>query len=87
MCSRDLNRRSRTFSTSGTASPARCNSKLLAGREGDRRLLETPAVPLPLGADGNIVHLVITDNITANRVAEETIAAQQSQLIHISQIF
>ena len=50
-------------------------------------MLETPAVPLPLGADGNIVHLTITHDITANRIAKETIAAQQSQLIHTSRIF
>jgi len=67
--------------------PARLDAIRNCWPEGARRLLETPAVPLPLGADGNIVHLAITHDVTANRVAEETSAAQQLQLIHMSRIF
>ena len=58
----------------------------LVGEQGTRRWLETHAVPLPLGPDGSIVHLAVTHDITAARVAEETIAAQQSQLIHVSRL-
>jgi len=83
MCSRDLNRHSWSFSTSRTASSMQFET---VGLKGTRRLLETHAVPLPLGTDGNSVHLAITHCITANRVAEETIAAQQSQLIHMSRL-
>lgn len=58
----------------------------IVGLKGTRRWVETHAVPLPLGTDGNIVHLAITHDITATRVAEETIAAQHSQLIHVSRL-
>ena len=58
----------------------------IIGMQGTRRWMETHAVPLPLGPDGNIVHLAVTHDITAARVAEETIAAQQSQLLHVSRL-
>lgn len=58
----------------------------IIGLKGTRRCVETHAVPLPLGADGNLVQLAITHDITATRLAEETIASQQSQLIHVSRL-
>ena len=58
----------------------------IIGRQGTRRWVESHAVPLPIGPDGTIVHLAITLDITAARVAEETIAAQQSQLLHVSRL-
>lgn len=58
----------------------------IVGMQGTRRWMEAHAVPMPLGPDGSIVHLAITHDITAARVAEETIAAQHSQLIHVSRL-
>jgi two-component system sensor kinase FixL len=56
------------------------------GLNGTRRWVETHAVPLRLVPDRSVVQLAITHDITAARVAEETIAAQQSQLIHVSRL-
>lgn len=58
----------------------------IIGLQGTRRWMETHAVPLPIGPDGVIVHLAITHDITAARMAEETIAAQQLQLLHVSRL-
>jgi PAS domain S-box-containing protein len=58
----------------------------LVGLKGTRRWVETHAAPLQSGSDGNVVHLAITHDITAARAAEETIAAQHSQLIHVSRL-
>jgi PAS domain S-box-containing protein len=58
----------------------------IIGLKGTRRCVETHAAPLPLGANGNLAHLAITHDITATRLAEETIAAQQLQLIHVSRL-
>lgn len=58
----------------------------IIGRQGTRRWVESHAVPLPIGPDETIVHLAVTFDITAARVAEETIAAQQSQLLHVSRL-
>ena len=58
----------------------------IIGLQGTRRWMETHAVPLPIGPDGVIVHLAISHDITAARMAEETIAAQQLQLLHVSRL-
>jgi PAS domain S-box-containing protein len=58
----------------------------IVGLKGTRRWVETHAVPLPMGPDGEVVQLAVTHDITAARAAEETIAAQQSQLIHVSRL-
>ena len=58
----------------------------IIGLQGTRRWMETHAVPLPIGPDGVIVHLAISHDITTARMAEETIAAQQLQLLHVSRL-
>jgi PAS domain S-box-containing protein len=58
----------------------------IVGLKGTRRWMDTHAVPLPIGPNGNIVHLAVTHDVTATRVAEETIAVQHSQLIHVSRL-
>lgn len=58
----------------------------IIGLKGTRRWLETHAVPLTLGSEGETVHLAITRDITATREAEEIIAQQQSQLLHVSRL-
>tara|TARA_R110002072_G_scaffold299632_1_gene475512 strand:- start:95301 stop:97736 length:2436 start_codon:yes stop_codon:yes gene_type:complete len=58
----------------------------IIGLQGTHRWVESHAVPLPIGPDGAIVHLSIALDITDARVAEETIAAQQSQLLHVSRL-
>jgi PAS domain S-box-containing protein len=58
----------------------------LVGLNGGRSWMETHAVPLSLGPDKETVHLAITRDITAAREAEETIAQQQTQLIHVSRL-
>lgn len=53
---------------------------------GTRRWMETHAVPLRFGDDGDIAHLGITRDITSERLAEETIAEQQEKLLHVSRL-
>lgn len=58
----------------------------IVGLQGTRRCVETHAVPLRIGPEKQTVQLAITHDITADREAEATIAAQQSQLIHVSRL-
>lgn len=58
----------------------------IIGLKGSRRWLETHAVPLTLGSEEETVHLAITRDITAAREAEEIIARQQTQLLHVSRL-
>lgn len=58
----------------------------IVGLQGTRRCVETHAVPLRIGPEKQTVQLAITHDITAAREAEATIAAQQSQLIHVSRL-
>lgn len=53
---------------------------------GGRRRLETHAVPLKFGPDGEIGHLAVSRDVTDVRRAEELIAQQQSQLLHVSRL-
>ena len=57
----------------------------IIGLKGERLWMETHAVPLALG-DDEIVHLAVTRDITAARAAEEIIAEQQAQLLHVSRL-
>lgn len=54
--------------------------------KGNRRWLESHAVPLHLGPDRQIAQLSVTRDITAERQAAETIAQQQAHLMHSSRL-
>jgi two-component system sensor kinase FixL len=58
----------------------------IIGLKGERRRMETHAVPLKYGPDGEIGHLAITRDVTDVRRAEELIAEHQSQLLHVSRL-
>lgn len=55
------------------------------GRLGARRIVEHHAVPF-LDSPGNRIHLGITRDVTRQRKAEEVIALQQGQLLHVSRL-
>ena len=58
----------------------------IIGLKGARRRMETHAVPLKFGSDGEIGHLAITRDVTDVRRAEELIAEHQAQLLHVSRL-
>lgn len=57
----------------------------LIGLQGTRRSIEHHAVPFAY-SPGETVHLGITRDITARRKAEETVAQQRSQLVHVARL-
>lgn len=56
------------------------------GPNNDRRWMESRAVPLQYTADGPILHLGITRDITEEMQSQQTIAEQQAQLTHFSRL-
>ena len=58
----------------------------IVGMKGTRKRMETHAVPLTYGPNGEVGHLAVTRNITETRAAEELIAQQQAQLLHVSRL-
>jgi|GEM_PF-3204681 PAS domain S-box-containing protein len=57
----------------------------VVGLNGTRRTVEHHAVPFQYSPDETI-HLGITRDITEQRKAEETVARQQGQLVHVSRL-
>lgn len=63
-----------------------CDAQLeIVGLQGKRRMVEHHAVPFQY-SPGQTVHLGITRDITAQHAAEEVIAQQQGQLMHVSRL-
>ena len=63
-----------------------CDIQLdIVGLKGERRAVEHHAVPFEY-SPGWLVHLGITRDITPQRTAEEVIAQQQGQLLHVSRL-
>jgi|GEM_PF-1809672 len=58
----------------------------IIGLKGQRRRMETHAVPLKYGPDGEVGHLAVTLDVTDVRKAEELIAQQHAQLLHVSRL-
>lgn len=58
----------------------------IIGLKGERRRMETHAVPLKYGPAGEIGHLAVTRDVTNVRRAEELIAEHQTQLLHVSRL-
>lgn len=58
----------------------------IVGLKGERRRMETHAVPLAYGADGQTGHLAVTRDVTDIRKAEELVAQQHAQLLHVSRL-
>ncbi len=58
----------------------------IIGLKGKRRRMETHAVPLKYGPDGEIGHLAITRDVTDVHRAEGLIAEHQAQLLHVSRL-
>lgn len=58
----------------------------IIGLKGVRRRMETHAVPLKYGPEGEVGQLAVTRDVTDVRRAEELIAAHQAQLLHVSRL-
>lgn len=58
----------------------------IVGLKGERRRMETHAVPLKYGPNGEIGHLAVTRDVTEVRNAEDLIAQQHAQLLHVSRL-
>ncbi len=58
----------------------------IIGLKGERRRMETHAVPLKYGPAGEVGHLAVTRDVTDVRRAEEMIAEHQTQLLHVSRL-
>lgn len=58
----------------------------IVGLQGQRRRMETHAVPLVYGPGGEIGHLAITIDVTDARKTEAVVAQQHAQLLHVSRL-